>query len=234
MGTEPHLAISRRLARLAGKLRDKLYRDSFVAARCRRFLAHQMRALRGDMSQAEFGKLLDKPQSVVSRLEDPTYGKMTLNSLLEVAAKTDRALLVQFVDWKTLLKMVADESEEASAPTPYDQIDIQSFVQAEALKDAAIGLQPIFGDGAQSDVASSCIVNLGWGALMNAPAQQLHPYNFSRAVFCDWMTLRFKQVELPDNSIEQIVIGARAQQTDNVVPDAHIIETMQRAIGIMQ
>ncbi len=186
------------------------------------------------MSQTEFGKLLDTTQSVVSRLEDPTYGKMTLNSLLEVAAKTDRALLVQFVDWKSLLKMVADESEEASAPAPYNHVDIQSFVQAQALKDAAVGLQPIFYNDAQSDILSSYILNLDWSVYAAASGQQLRTSNLNRAAFCDWMKLRFKSVELPGNSFDQIVVGPRQQQPDIGVPDAHIVETMQRAVGIMQ
>jgi hypothetical protein len=127
----PH-AISHKLLRIVSKLQDKLYRDAFVGARARRFLAHQMRALRGKMSQADFGKLVDKPQSVVSRLEDPSYGKMTLNSLLDIAAKLDRALVVQFIDWKAFLKMTEDDSEEASAPAAYDQAEIELFAQQEA------------------------------------------------------------------------------------------------------
>jgi hypothetical protein len=230
MDHEPRNAISHKLVRLANKLRDKLYRDSFIAARCRRFLAHQVRALRGEMSQAEFGKLLDKPQSVVSRLEDPSYGKMTLNSLLEVAAKTDRALLVQFVDWKVLLKMVADESDESSAPAPYSQIDIQSFVQAEAIKDAAIGLQPIF-DGVQFNNPAAYPLNLNWNAFINAPGQQSVAHHFSRYLVSDWVRLRLVS-EMPDNSIEQIAVEPRTRQP--AVPDAHIIETMQRAVGILQ
>jgi|HubBroStandDraft_1064217.scaffolds.fasta_scaffold51259_3 hypothetical protein len=126
----PH-ANSHKLVRIAQKLKDKLYRDSFVAARARRFLAHQMRAIRGAMSQAEFGKLIDKPQSVVSRFEDPSYGKMTINSLLDIASKVDRALVVQFVDWTQFLKMTEDDSESASSPAPYDAADIDDFATRE-------------------------------------------------------------------------------------------------------
>lgn len=59
-------------------------------------LARQITALRGGRSQAAFGKLIGKPQSVVSRLEDPNYGKVTLQTLLDIATKLDVALLVRF------------------------------------------------------------------------------------------------------------------------------------------
>jgi hypothetical protein len=138
----PH-ANSHKLVRIAQKLKDKLYRDSFVAARARRFLAHQMRAIRGAMSQAEFGKLIDKPQSVVSRFEDPSYGKMTINSLLDIAAKVDRALVVQFVDWTQFLKMTEDDSESASSPASYDAADIDDFATRE---EQSQSLQQFFGN----------------------------------------------------------------------------------------
>jgi hypothetical protein len=133
MEAERHHAHSHKLVRLANKLKDKLYRDSFVAARARRFLAHQVRAIRGAMSQSEFGKLIDKPQSVVSRLEDPSYGKMTINSLLDIAAKVDRALVIQFVDWKQFLKMTEDNSEAVSSPSPYNSDEIDAFSAHEAV-----------------------------------------------------------------------------------------------------
>ena len=111
-------ANSRKLKRLASKLQDKAYRDAYVGARARRFLAHQMRALRGDLSQAEFGRLIGKPQSVVSRWEDPTYGKMTLASLLDVAARLDRALVVQFMDWPAFVTIAEDQDPAPPRPSP--------------------------------------------------------------------------------------------------------------------
>ena len=87
-----------RLRSLIEKFRSKEYRDSYIAAHTRRFLAHQMRKFRCDKSQAEFGQLIDKRQTVVSQLEDPKYGKWTLQTLFDVAAKLNVAVLVRFVD----------------------------------------------------------------------------------------------------------------------------------------
>src|SRR5437762_1374795 len=75
MDDERHPADSHRLRNLIGKFRHKAYRDSYIASHTRRFLARQMRKFRGERSQSDFGDLIDKRQTVVSRLEDPKYGK---------------------------------------------------------------------------------------------------------------------------------------------------------------
>jgi hypothetical protein len=120
MANEPRPVSSHRAVRLAEKLREKDYRDNYVSARTRQFLAHQIRSLRGEMSQGDFGILLDKPQSVISRLESPAYGKWTLQTLLDVASKLDVGLLVQFVDYPTFLNFTGDVSESAVRPAKYD------------------------------------------------------------------------------------------------------------------
>lgn len=112
---------SHRLLRLAEKLRNPKYRHTYVAAHTRQFLARQIREMRGSDSQAEFGKQIDKAQNLVSRYEDPAYGKWTLSTLLEIAKKLDRALIVRFVDFPTFLKLTEDQSEAAAAPVQYDE-----------------------------------------------------------------------------------------------------------------
>jgi len=152
MGTNHLSAISHRLIRLAEKFRDKAYRDSYVGATVRRFVAQQIRALRGDLSQADFGHLLEKPQSVVSRLEDPAYGKLTIQTLLDIAAKLDRALIVQFVDYPTFMKFSGDFSELTLAPVAYDSASIDKFSRLYAIFDSAVASNnPIKIDAASSD-----------------------------------------------------------------------------------
>ncbi len=120
---------SHRIARLASKLGDKDYRDAYVSGQLRVWLADQVRALRGDLSQAEFGELIGKPQTVVSRLEDPDYGKLTLQTLLEVASKLDVALVVRFVDHATFLQVTNDFSEAALCPARYNQEAIDGLAK---------------------------------------------------------------------------------------------------------
>lgn len=84
------------------------------------FLANQLASLQGEMSQKEFGQLLGKPQPIVSRLQNPDYGKYSLQTLLEIASKLDVALLVRFVDYPTFLKVTSDFSDEALRPASFD------------------------------------------------------------------------------------------------------------------
>ena len=112
---------SHRLRSLLKNFQDKTYRDSYIASHTRRFLARQMRKFRGEISQSEFGTLIDKRQTVVSRLEDPKYGKWTLQTLFDVAEKLNVAVLVRFVDIPTFLRLSDDTSESALEPQPYNE-----------------------------------------------------------------------------------------------------------------
>jgi hypothetical protein len=108
--------------RLAKKLRSKAYRDAYLSSRIRQFLAHQMRSFRGDRSQAEFGRVLDQPQSVISeRLESPAYGKWNLQTLLDIASKLDVALILQFVDYPTFVKFTHEITDDTVHPASFDE-----------------------------------------------------------------------------------------------------------------
>jgi len=137
MDAKQNPAASPREKSLIEKFRDKSYRDSYVVSHTRRFLARQMRKFRGEKSQAEFGEIIDKAQTVVSRLEDPKYGKWTLQTLFDVASKLDVAVIVRFVDFSTFMKLTNDMSDEASRPVPYDQIDFSS-IQSTVIMPSAL------------------------------------------------------------------------------------------------
>jgi transcriptional regulator with XRE-family HTH domain len=83
------------------------------------------------MSQEEFGRLLGKPQSVVSRLEDPEYGKVTLQTLLDIASKLDVALIVRFADYPTYLNVTSDVSPRALRPPRFNQREIEALAEHE-------------------------------------------------------------------------------------------------------
>lgn len=98
-------ALSTWSEKLVAKLSDKSYRVAYVQQHVKTWIAYQIRALRDQRGWLQ-GKLADemgKPQSVISRIEDPDYGKLTLQTLFDVAAAFDVALLVKFVDHKTFL-----------------------------------------------------------------------------------------------------------------------------------
>jgi hypothetical protein len=133
MDGERHFANFPRLRSLVEKFRDKSYRDSYVASHTRRFLAHQMRKFRGEMSQSQFADLIAKKQTVVSRLENPRYGKWTLQTLFDVASKLNVAVIVRFVDIPTFIKLSEDLSESASHPRPYDEAAADALVEPKKI-----------------------------------------------------------------------------------------------------
>lgn len=133
MADERHFVDFPRLRSLIEKFRDKSYRDSYIAGHTRRFLARQMRKFRGDLSQSQFGDFLGKRQTVVSRLEDPKYGKWTLQTLFDVAAKLNVAVIVRFVDIPTFIRLSEDMSDEASRPSSYDEAAIDAFVEPKKI-----------------------------------------------------------------------------------------------------
>jgi len=136
MKAEFPVAGSHRIRRLAEKMRDsKSYRDSYVASHTRQFLARQMREFRGALSQTEFGKQLDKQQTVISRLENPRYGKQTLQTMFEVAEKLDVALFVRFVDFPTFFRLTEDTSQEAVRPLPYNQELLDELAHNEGIEE---------------------------------------------------------------------------------------------------
>lgn len=109
--------------RLFEKLKSKFYRQAYVADHVRTGIAYQIRALRGQRgwSQKRLAEEMGKPQSVVSRLEDPDYGKVSIQTLLEGCAAFDVALLVQYVSFPEFLRRTQDVSPEALQADSFDE-----------------------------------------------------------------------------------------------------------------
>ncbi|SEC70440.1 hypothetical protein SAMN05444161_1666 [Rhizobiales bacterium GAS191] len=128
-------AVSPDAARLIEKMRGKKYRDAYVSSHGRQFLAAQFRALRGEQSQTEFGKVIGKKQAVVSRLEDPSEGH-SLQTVYEVAAQLNRAVFVRVVDFPTFIRLTADKSESAVAPEAYSDHAMDALVKNMRVADS--------------------------------------------------------------------------------------------------
>lgn len=101
--------------RLFGKLARRPFRAAYVAEHVRTAIVHQIKVLREqrEWNQGKFASELHKPQSVVSRLEDPDYGKLTLTTLLEIAAAFDVGLVIKYVNFPEFLRQYKDVSPNA-------------------------------------------------------------------------------------------------------------------------
>lgn len=94
---------------------DKRYRDLYVSEYIQTGTPFQIRALRNlrEWSQEFLAQKAGMKQNVVSRLEDPSYGKLTLKTLLRMASAFDVALLVKFVPFSRFLNEMGDRSPAA-------------------------------------------------------------------------------------------------------------------------
>jgi transcriptional regulator with XRE-family HTH domain len=109
-------------SRLAKELNEKRMRNAYLSAQIRTKLTNQIRTLRSDRgwSQGEFAKVLGKPQSNVSRLENREYGKFNLNTLFELASAFDVGLVVKFVSYDQFLRDTDDLTPSALSVDGFD------------------------------------------------------------------------------------------------------------------
>jgi transcriptional regulator with XRE-family HTH domain len=97
------------------KLRNRNYRKAFVEAELKRGVPFQIRALRKKLgwSQERLAQASGLTQGVISRAEDPNYGNLTFNTVLDIAGGFDVAFIGRFVPFSELAKWVETLSEEA-------------------------------------------------------------------------------------------------------------------------
>ena len=104
------------LRSLINRLKSKEFRDAFVKAHLTQGLAYQIRDLRiqRGWTQKELAEKLGlKGQSAVARMEDPSYGKLSLATLIKLSGIFDVALSVRFQSYGKFLMDREDLSQKA-------------------------------------------------------------------------------------------------------------------------
>jgi transcriptional regulator with XRE-family HTH domain len=117
------------------KFSRKSYRDGYLQTKVRGMIAYQIQALRErtGLSQIDFAKKIGKTQSVVSRLEDTEYGRVTVQTLLDIACALDVALVVKFASYPDFLSQTRDASAAALQPSTIQE----SLSQAQSSQQLA-------------------------------------------------------------------------------------------------
>lgn len=111
----------KKMKHLAQRFTNTEFRQSYMESETKQFISTQIRYMRGDVSQKLFAEKLGTTQSVISRLENSDYGKISLTTLLNLAKKLDIALIVRFVDYCNFLNVTNDLSESALKPKPFEK-----------------------------------------------------------------------------------------------------------------
>lgn len=115
------------------KLRNKKYRDAFVASQLKRGMPFQISAMRKklDWSQGDLAKASGVTQGVISRAENPNYGNLTFNTVLRIAAGFDVAFVGWFVPFSKLTEWYENLSEESVQAATFEEEDKKREEQKE-------------------------------------------------------------------------------------------------------
>ncbi|MCA8313225.1 helix-turn-helix transcriptional regulator [Burkholderia multivorans] len=108
------------------KLRRKTYRDAYVRSLVEQGLAIQIKEMRlsRGLTQRQLAEQLSLgSQSAVARLEDPSYGRMTLATLAKVAAFFDVAFTAKMVPYTRFLVDMDDLSPESMRVESFERED---------------------------------------------------------------------------------------------------------------
>jgi transcriptional regulator with XRE-family HTH domain len=106
---------------LIEQLRDKEYRDAFVASQIDIGIPYQIRALRGKVGQKELAERAGMKQPRISNIERPGYANLNLTTLKRIAAAFDVALIVRFAPFSELIDWAESFSTDSFSVPAFDQ-----------------------------------------------------------------------------------------------------------------
>jgi transcriptional regulator with XRE-family HTH domain len=108
-------------------------KDAYVTAEVMTAIAHQIRALRiqRGWSQKDLAQKMGTTQTAISRLEDPSYGRLTLKTLLDLSQAFDTGLEVKFISLVTMLQNTYFvQADSRLVPSFEEESPMIEFVEA--------------------------------------------------------------------------------------------------------
>ena len=153
-----------RKEQLADLFEDKEFRHQYVSDWLKEFIAMQIRLTREekDWAQEKLADEAETTQTQISRLENPAYAGMSVNTLKKLAKAFDVALSIrfipfsEFVDWTVGLKT---PGLSKSSYTPKNHANDNLGVALEATLDASEGVT-LFTNEEMIEVSKLTIVNI--------------------------------------------------------------------------
>jgi transcriptional regulator with XRE-family HTH domain len=143
---------------LLSELDNPEYRRGFVEAHAKDTIAFQIRQLRKALGweQRDLARVLGNPklQPMVSRYENPDYGKYSVTTLLELAAAFDVALIVRFAPFSELAEWDFNANPQKMTPPRYSKDSgLSSLTESVKNAHSPKGKLASFGDGKDSSSA---------------------------------------------------------------------------------
>jgi transcriptional regulator with XRE-family HTH domain len=126
---------------LITELKDKQYRDAYVASQIRISLPLQTRALRKsrEWTQPELAEHAGMAQPRISEIEKPGERRLNIETLLRLASAFDVALQVRFVPFSQLIDFSEDLDLDTFAIEPFtEELKKEEAAQEEAAQKVAI------------------------------------------------------------------------------------------------
>jgi transcriptional regulator with XRE-family HTH domain len=98
-------------------------KEAYVEAELVNGLAHQIRILREQRgwTQKELAKRVNTSQNTISRLEDPSYGRYTIRTLLSLSKAFDVALFVRYLPFSKFMEATWDTRHERFEAASYEE-----------------------------------------------------------------------------------------------------------------
>lgn len=117
-----HVVLSKSMESSFLRLKSKKVRSAYVESELVNGISHQIRILRQQRgwTQSQLARKLKTTQAVVSRLEDASYGRYSLKTLLQVGAAFDVGMFLRYMPFSQFMAATWNTRPEKFEADSYD------------------------------------------------------------------------------------------------------------------